>query len=59
MAKPNGFSNMPQMTPRPFKHCPYCGKAIAGGETKCYTCAQTDKGVPHDVLPKAQDLPNG
>lgn len=54
----NGYSDMPAMAPRPFKKCPYCERPLAGGETKCYTCAQTDKGIPPDAHQEELELPN-
>lgn len=49
--KENGYSNLPNMAPRPFTKCA-CGAVMAGGETKCYTCAQTIKGVTPDATIK-------
>lgn len=54
----NGWTDKPAMQPRPFKKCPNCGRPLAGSETKCLTCAQVDKGVPPDVLPKPLELPD-
>ena len=53
----NGYSNMPNMAPRPFKRCPHCAVPLAGGETKCYTCAQTNKGVTPDAIQTPMELP--
>lgn len=54
----NGYSDMPAMQPRPFKKCPECSVPLAGGETKCYTCAQVDKGVTADATIKPRELPS-
>jgi len=53
----NGYSDMPSMQPRPFKKCPGCSVPLAGGETKCYTCAQIDKGVTPDATQLPLELP--
>ena len=55
--KENGFSNMINVAPRPFKKCPGCSVPLAGGETKCYICAQANKGVTADAVQTAMELP--
>jgi len=55
--KENGYSNLASMAPRPFRKCPNCSVPLAGGETRCYTCAQTDKGVTADAVIKPLELP--
>lgn len=57
--KENGFSNLPNVAPRPFKKCPGCAVPLAGGETKCYTCAQTGKGLTPDAVQIPMELPDG
>jgi hypothetical protein len=54
----NGWSDKPEMQPRPFKYCPNCSRPLAGGETRCQTCAQTEKGVTPDAVQKPFELPS-
>lgn len=61
----NGWTDKPEMQPRPFKPCSGCRRPLASGETKCQACAQTEKGLGiqgppgGDADQRPFELPNG
>lgn len=55
----NGWTDKASMQPRPFRKCPSCARPLAGPETRCYECAQTDKGLNVQTTIIPQELPDG
>lgn len=51
----NGYSNLPAMQPRPFKHCK-CGQPLAPSQTYCANCVQLNKGVTDSAVTSPAEI---